>query len=269
MAKGTHRATAHHSAVAGVQALSITSDRVFPRHDHDQFGFGVMTHGGHRSWSAIGTVEAVAGDVLMVNPGEIHDGAPLGDGPRSWRMLFVEPAMVARTAADEIAGTPEIALPAVRDRPLAARIVRLLGLVTGATPDGLALEETMTACVMRVLRRHRTPTPAADRAVPTIAPARDRLDDAPELPTSLAELAALTGLSRYQFLRAFSRQVGTTPYAYLMQRRVGHARRLLATGVPPSEAAAATGFADQSHLTRAFVRQYGVTPGAFRTAARP
>ena len=127
----------------------------------------------------------------------------------------------------------------------------------------------MTACVMRVLRRHRTPTPAADRAVPTIAPARDRRDDAPELPTSLAELAALTGLSRYQFLRAVSRQVGTTPYAYLMQRRVWHARRLLATGVPPSEAAAATGFADQSHLTRAFVRQYGVTPGAFRTAARP
>ena len=131
MAERTHRATAHRSAVAGIQALSITSDRAFPRHDHDQFGFGVMTHGGHRSWSAIGTVEAVAGDVLMVNPGEIHDGAPLGDGPRSWRMLFVEPAMVARTAADEIAGTPEIALPAVRDRPLAEAIDELRGYHAG------------------------------------------------------------------------------------------------------------------------------------------
>lgn len=183
-------------------------------------------------------------------------------------MLFIEPAMVVRTAADEIAGTPEIALPAVRDRPLAAWIVRLLGLVTSGLPDGLALEETLTACVIRVLRRHQTRVPAAGRAVPTLTPALARLDGAPELATSLAELAALTGLSRYQFLRAFSRQVGTTPYAYLMQRRVGLARRLLATGVPPAEAAAAAGFADQSHLTRAFVRQYGVTPGVFRAATK-
>jgi AraC-like DNA-binding protein len=79
-------------------------------------------------------------------------------------------------------------------------------------------------------------------------------------------LAALSGVSRFQLLRAFGREVGTTPYAYLLQRRVRLARQLLKAGQQPAEAAAASGFADQSHLTRAFVRQFGITPARYRAA---
>jgi AraC-like DNA-binding protein len=44
------------------------------------------------------------------------------------------------------------------------------------------------------------------------------------------------------------------------------ARRLLAVGEPPANAAQLSGFADQSHLTRAFVRQFGITPGRYKAA---
>jgi AraC-like DNA-binding protein len=60
--------------------------------------------------------------------------------------------------------------------------------------------------------------------------------------------------------------VGITPHAYLVQRRVRLARGLLAAGRTPAQAAAEAGFADQSHLTRAFLRQLGVTPGRYRAA---
>jgi AraC-like DNA-binding protein len=83
---------------------------------------------------------------------------------------------------------------------------------------------------------------------------------------SLAELAALSGVSRFQLLRGFAREVGITPHAYLVQRRVCLARRLLADGQTPAQAAIQAGFADQSHMTRAFVRQLGVTPGRYRAA---
>ena len=63
-------------------------------------------------------------------------------------------------------------------------------------------------------------------------------------------------------MRGFAREVGTTPHAYLMQRRVRLACQLLGAGRPIVEAAINAGFADQSHLTRAFVRQFGVTQGA-------
>lgn len=93
-----------------------------------------------------------------------------------------------------------------------------------------------------------------------------RLEDEPEKPVSLASLADLCGLSRFQLLRSFSREMGVTPHAYLIQLRVSKARRLLATGKSPVEVALLTGFADQSHLTRAFVRQFGVTPGRYQAA---
>jgi len=52
----------------------------------------------------------------------------------------------------------------------------------------------------------------------------------------------------------------------LVQRRVHMARRMLAGVQPIVEVAIDSGFADQSHLTRAFVRQFGVTPGRYMAA---
>src|SRR5437870_9129228 len=96
---------------------------------------------------------------------------------------------------------------------------------------------------------------------------RERLaDDAAHVP-SLADLARLTGLSRYQVLRRFERAYGL-PHAWLLRRRAERARVLIRDGCTLSAAAAATGFADQSHMTRVFARQFGFTPGAWRRAAR-
>jgi AraC-like DNA-binding protein len=95
-----------------------------------------------------------------------------------------------------------------------------------------------------------------------------RLADQLLQPPALAELAAGTGLSRYQLVRSFRAEVGMPPYAWLAQYRVGRARMLLERGCRPAEAAAATGFADQAHLTRWFRRVVGVTPGAYRNSVQ-
>ncbi len=83
---------------------------------------------------------------------------------------------------------------------------------------------------------------------------------------SLAELAALSGVSRFRLLRGFAREVGITPHAYLIQRRVRLAQQLLVNGQTFAQAALQVGFADRSHMTRAFVRQLGVTPARYRAA---
>jgi AraC-like DNA-binding protein len=48
-----------------------------------------------------------------------------------------------------------------------------------------------------------------------------------------------------------------------MQRRIDLARRLIARKTPLADAAAISGFADQSHMTRTFARKYGISPGAY------
>lgn len=106
-------------------------------------------------------------------------------------------------------------------------------------------------------------TPASLRRV------HDYVDRHLDRTISLAELARLTGLSVFHFARSFKQSQGITPHRYVMQRRIQHAQRMLATtDLPLCEIACAAGFADQSHLARHFRQQIGVPPGYFRRSMR-
>jgi AraC-like DNA-binding protein len=261
-----HRVAQHRSGIPGIEAISLLSNHAFPRHSHDHFGIGIMTSGAQRSWSVIGQVESEAGDVIMVNPGEMHDGIPVRGNARAWRILYLDPALVAREIADEPAGDALIVRPVARDPQLAKDVLQLFAAAENHTPAGLATEESLVRCLMRVLHRHGVHGPRTVPTSPSVMKAVRRLDAAPEIPTSLAELAALSGVSRFQLLRGFAREIGTTPHAYLVQRRVRLVRQMLANGRSPADAALLAGFADQSHMTRAFVRQFGVTPARYKAA---
>ena len=83
-----------------------------------------------------------------------------------------------------------------------------------------------------------------------------------------AELEAATGLTRYAVARHFRACLGTSPYRYLVLRRLDRARTLIRQGAPLVDAALASGFADQSHMTRHFRKAYGLSPGRWAAAAR-
>ena len=83
------------------------------------------------------------------------------------------------------------------------------------------------------------------------------------------DLADLLHCSKFYFLREFKKLMGITPYQYLMSKRLEQAAALLSS--PQSSIAAIgleLGFNDQSHFTRAFKNQFGVTPGQFQKQAK-
>ncbi|ANL35154.1 AraC family transcriptional regulator [Rhizobium phaseoli] len=250
------------SALAGVEAVEAATHHSFSRHTHEQFGIGLVSSGAQRSLSGRGMVEAAAGDIITVNPNEVHDGAPIGAG-RSWRILYFDPEIVAGQSRDigaGRAGRQEIPHPVIRNGAIAARFEMLFDAMTEAEAvDGLLLEELLLQLVADVMREdgdreERPPVPASIRM------ARALIDDNPLAAVSLADLARESGLSRFQVLRGFAKATGLTPHAYLLQARIHRARRLIAQGTPLAEAAFASGFADQSHMTRVFVRKYGLSP---------
>ena len=247
------------SALAGLQTVAAESNRSFPRHMHDVFGIGVIDRGGQRSASGRGAVEAVRGDVITVNPGEVHDGVAMRGEARAWRMLHLAPALLADGAAGF-----ELTQPVVSDPALRLGVDRLFAAVAQGD-EALALEQGVLQLLrdapgMRTLEPPRRLAPAAmERARARIA------DDCIHAPT-LAELAREAGLSRYQLLRGFAAAFGLPPHAWLQQCRLSRARRLIAKGRTLADAAAGAGFADQSHMTRAFVRFLGFTPGAYAAA---
>lgn len=86
---------------------------------------------------------------------------------------------------------------------------------------------------------------------------------------SLAELAAVAGLSVSHFKTVFREAVGSSPHRYVVGRRVDRARALILEGrLPLSRIALDTGFAHQSHLARHMRRVLGVTPGELRPSDR-
>jgi AraC-like DNA-binding protein len=119
-----------------------------------------------------------------------------------------------------------------------------------------------------LLDRHAN-TGAAREAGGGMAQVRDRLADEALAVHPLGELARMARLSKYQLLRCFQKVYGVTPHAWLLQQRAERARKLIQGGAALAAAAASCGFADQSHMTRIFTRQFGFTPGAWQKAAAP
>jgi AraC family transcriptional regulator len=80
-----------------------------------------------------------------------------------------------------------------------------------------------------------------------------------------AGLAALVRLNQDHFARAFKASVGRPPHAYVVARRIEHAKSLLTgSNLTLCEIALAAGFADQAHLTRRFKESVGVSPASWR-----
>ena len=249
------------------------SGQHFGRHWHDSYGFGVLEEGAQRSASGRGSVDAFAGQVITSNPGEVHDGSPLGGPTRRWRILSVD-AEVLLSLIERSGAGAEITRPVIDDPALYGVLCRLFQRLerwsSGAADraaGALACEESLVEASVLLLARHGTVRVRTDVPRHDLRRLRDRLADAPTDTLSLAEMAAMTGLSRFQVLRRFEKEYGLPPHAWLLSCRAEHALRLIRGGETPAEAAAASGFADQSHMTRAFARHYGFTPGAWRKAA--
>ena len=249
----THLITAHPTAIPGIQAVTAQSARGFARHTHDQFGIGLVVRGAQTSASGRGPVEVTAGDLITVNPGEVHDGLPVDANGRSWRMLYLDPAVMRQLTGS----SRDFAFPALRLAGLAACFARLFRAVPHASAQLAAEAALVTLRKALDDRQPRLPNP-----VP-VAQAIQALQDDPARKISLAELSDLAGLSRFHFLRSFANATGLTPHAFQVQARLHLARRLILAGNPLAAVADEAGFADQSHLTRLFTRSYGTSPGAY------
>lgn len=250
----------------GVEMVFADTDHRFGRHTHGQFGIGLILRGAQKSSSQSGQVEAVAGDIITVNPEEVHDGLPLGDGGRAWQMLYLDAGVMQGLVAElQEAGVParmEFQHPQRRDPSLARLFARHAQTATGALPGWtLPLDESLLL-LLKALLRPADPTPdglhqsGIDRA-------KAWIDAQPTGTWTLAELARQADLSRYQFIRHFDRATGLTPHAYILQKRIRLARQMIRQGLGLGDAAAAAGFADQSHMTRLFVRCFGLSPGTY------
>jgi transcriptional regulator GlxA family with amidase domain len=89
-------------------------------------------------------------------------------------------------------------------------------------------------------------------------------------PLNVCDLAAIARLSTRHFTRAFQRSAGLSPRAYIIGRRIVHAKMLmLTTEMPLCEIALACGTCDQAHFSRLFKAACGMPPLQWRRRQAP
>ncbi len=277
-----HACRADHShlfttpALAGAEMMRAHFVRqVFSRHSHDCYAIGVIEDGAMGFRYLGGRHVAAPGLVNLVVPGEAHDGAAAA--PQGWRyrMFYLAPGLLIEAAREAGAkalpgGLPHFCQGVIDDPGLVTRVRRLHLLAEARTASALELQTRLRGVLARWIVLHAETRPAARRpgAEPrAVARARALLDNRSPENVSLDELAREAGLSPFHLVRVFTASVGLPPHAFQQQRRLDAARRLLRASsrtVRLADIAQECGFADQSHLTRAFKRVYGVTPGAYR-----
>jgi AraC-like DNA-binding protein len=234
------------------------SDFRFAPHRHDTYAVALTLDGVQRFDYCGATRQSLPGGVVVLHPDERHDGRP--GTPEGFRYcaIHIQPAAIQHMLGGR--ELPFLAGGTSRNPSLLRPVQALLAdyhRPLGKLEFDDALVDFANALATVSKPRHVVRSidqPAAERA-------RDYMLANWDSDVSLACLERASGRDRWKLSRDFRVLFGTSPYRYLLMRRLEHARALLAEGHAPVEAAAACCFADQSHLTRHFRSAYGFTPG--------
>jgi AraC-like DNA-binding protein len=269
MARRQNIIVARPPGLEGVELLqAIDTHHYFPRHFHDTYRIPVQERGAMVSLYRNRRNVLTAGTVDFLEPGEVHTSWE-GDGSGwSYRWLYLDPDFVSFAGLER----GDTRVPSLRQLapcndtlPFAALQGAHAHLLRG-TDDLFAGEVRLAEAVAALLQRCTTATLVSTRSGTEpvhVGRVRRYLHDHFERRISLRALAALVDLTPVYLARAFRRTTGLAPHAYQRQLRINRAQSLLRRGESPAAVAAATGFADQSHLTRAFRSALGITPAAY------
>lgn len=243
----------------GIERAEVRlSTCAFEPHRHDTYAIGV-TIAGVQTFRYRGARRiCLPGQVHILHPDETHDGAAGTEDGLGYRILYLAPDLI-RQALD-CRELPFVANPVQEPTPTTRPIALLLDDLD--EPIGELSRVEIAATVADTLnslgtrsdeRRARIDMRAVElvRAYLT-AHARE------QIPASLLEQIA--GTDRFTIARHFRRAYGTSPDRFRTMRRLALARTAIEKGRPLAQAAAESGFADQSHMTRQFKRAYGLTP---------
>jgi AraC family transcriptional regulator len=224
--------------------------------------FGCTTRGRHFELVAGSFLVGRAGDEYQCSH-EHHDG---GDECLSFHWSGSALDTIEMDSRAWASG----ALPA----PAPLALLGALGRIRAAAEGDFGLEE------IALRLAHSYSRLGSQRAAPRLArlALRDRrraveaalfIDAHASEPLRLEQIAALTRVSPFHFLRLFARVTGLTPHQYLVRARLRRAAELLADPRRRiGDIAFEVGFGDLSNFVRTFHRHAGMSPGRFRRLSR-
>lgn len=216
---------------------------------------------------------ATAGDVVVINPCELHGMQAYGDESVSYHLLMVS------TDIPLLKEEPQGTMPYFKhlikgDSVLSSYLDLLFREVTEKnTAYHLGAQGALSLIFSHLQRYHAITEPMVTlenrRMVDRIQPALDHIVQHYTHNISIEDLAQRCSMSVYHFCRVFKAVTNNTAVSYINQLRINKASALLATStLPVAEVAAVVGFSDVCYFSRFFKKQKGMSPAAFQKNAQ-
>src|SRR2546422_5959890 len=211
--------------VEGVELFraSLTGE-VYGKHRHDTYAVGVTDHG-VQVFDYRGAVRVrTRGQVVVLYPDEVHNGRAGTDEGFGYRIIYIEPAHLLE-GLRIVRGKP-YPLPFVSEAVSAnARLSRAVDEAFRAPLESLSVDSLVVELAEGLMAAEHGGGRAASPRVHAgaVERARQFLDAQRTRIVHSSELESITGLTRYDLARQFRVMLGTSPYRYLLMRRLAFA----------------------------------------------
>ena len=242
----------------------------YARHSHETFSIGLIDSGASTCINGDHQCRVEAGTLVLMNPGDVHACNPIQNQPWAYRMLYVDAGWMSQLQDDLGMGGGGFRCfaPIMTRDPLLQSGFRRFHAVLVDDKADLLQKETAAVSFFSLLHERlwlEVGVPVSDLKLQRAA---EFIADNYQRSLKLGDISLVAGVSPSSLIRAFKKQFGMTPHAYLTNRRVQFARAELRRGRPIADVALDAGFADQAHLQRAFKQLLAATPGHYRTGSR-
>ena len=245
------------------------NDFSYGRHAHEEYSFGVTLAGRQDFFASGAYYRSHPGNIIIFNPGEVHDGHSGAHDALHYRMLYVHPDQLAPVLGS--VGVKQSQdfriIDTLLDDPLLRQhILNMALLIENKAADKLQQECEFYQMAMHIAQRYGEcrSNRKAHRVDSLMLQARDFMLENIQADISLDEISQQANLSKYHFLRMFRQQFGITPYQYILNCRINRAREALESGVSLDDVVFDYGFSDLSHFNRRFKPIYGMTPRQYQ-----
>lgn len=234
--------------------------KAYGPHRHDTYTLALTTHGVQSFNYRGATRYSLPGQVVVLHPDELHDGQAGTDVGFGYKSVCLPPTRIQQILGGQV-------LPFIKTGVSSSpRLKSIMDIMTSELEHILeteAYEDALFDLVSELsyLSIGLTPSPLPNYKA--VALARDYIDANISRGFKLADLETQTDQNRWQLSRDFRSAFGTSPYRYLIMRRLEKARVLISKGSSLAEAALDSYFSDQSHFQRHFNKTFGIPPKAW------
>ena len=245
-----------------LDGVNITHD--FPAHVHESYTLGAVTRGGRYIRVGETNLSIGEGEGFIIDPLVPHACGPANGRGHDYRVISLETDWM-KTAATDVFGRdcrPYFSCVKLSDNTL---IIQLINLLKKSVNSTSARAEIFTV-LSRLIEQYADdvdPAAVSDSRNRLALQVQAYLDAHIQDVVSLDDLSAETHVSPYYVDRVFREVIGVPPHVYQLQTRVKRASDILLQTGSITEAAYIFGFSDQSHFSRIFKKNMGVTPGQF------